>query len=77
MNWLVGIALVVLMTLSVAVGLVIAGERVEEKHKRLAVKHWDLWLWEQELINSAELLGCPSCRLLRRRADLHRQAPRE
>ena len=77
MNWLVGIAVIVLMALSVFVGRVIAGERVEEKRKRLAAKGWDLWLWEQELINVAELRGCPSCTLLRRRAELHRHAPEE
>lgn len=77
MNWLVGIALVGLVMLSVFIGRAIAGERVEEKSKRLAVKHWNLWLWEQELINVAELRGCPSCALLRRRAELQRPAPEE
>ncbi|NMI01590.1 hypothetical protein [Pseudonocardia acidicola] len=75
MNWTIGLGLVVLVVLSVGLGKILAGERIEGQRKRLAAKQWDLWLWEQELLNIAEFRGCPSCQLLRRRADLQRSAP--
>jgi len=64
--------LFVLFLLAVGIGILIAGEQQRIQRLRLAKLSWELFRWEQELLNIAELDGCPSCRLLRRRADLLR-----
>jgi hypothetical protein len=67
---LIVIGLVVLVGLSVAVGMVLAAERLHRQREQLNSRRWALWSWEQELLNLAELRGCRSCQLLRRRAEL-------
>jgi hypothetical protein len=66
---------VVLFLLAVGAAVLIVGAHQRVRRLRLAKRHWELYRWEQELLNVAELDGCPSCRLLRRRAELqHRPA---
>jgi hypothetical protein len=69
---LITVGLLLLCTLTVAIGMLIAGEQGHVERQRLSRRSWELYLWEQELINIAELQDCPSCQLLRRRAELHR-----
>jgi hypothetical protein len=69
---LVALGLLLLVGLSVAVGVVLAGERHARERRRLAAVRWQLWRWEQELLATAEVDGCASCVLLRRRAELQR-----
>ena len=66
------IGLILLVGVSVAAGMVLAGERHHRRRTRLDSRRWELWRWEQELLNVAEYRGCTSCQLLRRRADLQR-----
>ena len=68
---LITTGLLLLCGLAVALGMVIAGERRQRERQRLSRRSWELYRWEQELLNVAELHGCPSCVLLRRRAELH------
>jgi len=69
------IAVMVLLLAGLAIGVVIGGERRGFERERLARWGWKLWHWEQELLNTAEVEGCPSCELLRRRRDLQRPPP--
>jgi hypothetical protein len=71
---LVALGLVLLVGLSMAIGVVVAGERHARERRRLAAVRWHLWRWEQELLSTADVDGCASCVLLRRRAELHRSA---
>jgi hypothetical protein len=64
-----------LFVLATGIGMLIAGEQQRIQRLRLAKRGWELYNWEQELINLAELDGCPSCRLLRRRAELQHRPP--
>jgi hypothetical protein len=64
--------LVLLVGVAVVIGMVLAGERDHRERLRLDALRWRLWNWEQEIISAAECRGCPSCELLRRRADLQR-----
>lgn len=66
------IGLALLVALAVSAGVLIAGERHHRERVRLDARRWELWRWEQELINAAEFRGCPSCELLRRRSELER-----
>ncbi len=59
-----------LFVLAVGVGVLVAGGHLRIRQIRLAKRRWELYRWEQELLNVAELDGCASCRLLRRRAEL-------
>jgi len=72
MSVVVVIGLLLLVGLAVGVGMVVGGERNGRERRRLADTRWALWRWEQELHGVAELDGCPSCVLLRRRAELAR-----
>jgi len=73
MFWvLIGLGLLTLLGFAVAIGMLIAGERLHRERNRLNSRRWQLYLWEQEIVNLAELRGCRSCQLLRRRADLQR-----
>jgi len=65
--------LFMLFLLAVGIGILIAGEQQRINRLRSAKRSWELFRWEQELLNIAELDGCPSCRLLRRRAELQRR----
>ncbi|HWM57095.1 MAG TPA: hypothetical protein VNO83_04615 [Pseudonocardia sp.] len=69
---LITLGLMLLCALAVVLGMLIAGERQHRERERLSSRSWELYLWEQELMNIAELQDCPSCQLLRRRAELHR-----
>lgn len=66
------IGVLLLFGVAVSIGVLLAGERNHRVRARLDARRSDLWLWEQELLNVAEYRGCPSCQLLRRRADLQR-----
>jgi hypothetical protein len=72
-----GVVLVIggslLFLLAMGIGVLLAGEQGRVRRLRLAKRSWELYRWEQELLNVAELDGCPSCRLLRRRSDLQRR----
>lgn len=67
------IAVMVLLMAGLAIGFLIGGERRGFERERLARWSWNLWYWEQELLNTAEVQGCPSCELLRRRHELQRR----
>lgn len=69
------IAVMVLLFAGLAIGVFIGGERRKFERERLARWSWNLWHWEQELLNTAHVDGCPSCELLRRRSDLQRRPP--
>ncbi|AEA22628.1 hypothetical protein ACFQ34_15430 [Pseudonocardia benzenivorans] len=75
MSILLAVSIAAMAVVSALIGRMIAKEEVEAQRERQARKQWDLYRWEQELINTAELRGCPSCSLLRRRADLQGHAP--
>jgi hypothetical protein len=77
MTVFVTLGITALTVASVIVGRLSAADTVEARHAQQMRKHWGLYLWEQELINAAEVRGCPSCRLLRRRAELHANPPEE
>jgi hypothetical protein len=66
----VAIGSFLLLLLSTGVGMLIASQQQRIRRLRLAKRSWELYRWEQDLLNLAELDGCPGCRLLRRRADL-------
>jgi hypothetical protein len=66
------LGLAILVGLSVGVGVVVGGERNVRERRRLSASRWKLWQWEQELFAAVEVDGCPTCVLLRRRAELHR-----
>ena len=68
----IALGLLVLVFLSVAVGMILAGERDHRRRRRLDAMRWELWRWEQEIVSAAECRGCSSCALLRHRADLQR-----
>jgi hypothetical protein len=68
----IALGLIVLVGLSTAAGMVTAGERLHRQRLRLDSLSWQLWHWEQELLNAADYRDCPSCRLLRHRAELQR-----
>jgi hypothetical protein len=72
-----GVVLVIggslLFLLAMGIGVLLAGEQGRVRRLRLAKRSWELYRWEQELLNVAELDGCPSCRLLRSRSDLQRR----
>jgi hypothetical protein len=70
--FIVILGLAILVGLSVGVGVVIGGERNVRTRRRLAASRWQLWQWEQELFAAVEVDGCPTCVLLRRRAELRR-----
>jgi hypothetical protein len=59
-----------LFLLATGIGMLVACQQQRIQRLRLAKRSWELYRWEQELLNVAELDGCPSCQLLRRRADL-------
>jgi hypothetical protein len=71
-GFVVGLGLIILLGLAVAAGMIIAGERLHRERQRLDARRWELYFWEQEIVNTAELRGCRSCQLLRHRADLQR-----
>jgi hypothetical protein len=78
MNGIVIVIGLLLLLLAVGLGMLIAGKQQRVQQLRLAKRSWELFRWEQELLNVAELDGCPSCQLLRRRADLqHRPVDSE
>lgn len=66
------IGLVLLVAVSLAAGVVLAGELNHRTRVRLNARRHDLYTWEQELLTAAESRSCPSCALLRRRAELLR-----
>jgi hypothetical protein len=68
----VTLGLLLLLGLSIAAGMVLSGERHHRRRSRLDALRWELWRWEQEIITAADCRGCPSCALLRRRAELQR-----
>ncbi|MGB9376065.1 MAG: hypothetical protein WCB04_00970 [Mycobacteriales bacterium] len=72
MEIVTAIAIVILILICITAGVILAGQRSERDTARLAAQRWNLWIWEQELINAADVHGCPSCQLLRRREELHR-----
>jgi hypothetical protein len=61
---------ILLFLLAIGIGVLIAEGSQRTQRLRLAKRSWEMYRWEQELLNVAELDGCPSCRLLRRRAEL-------
>jgi hypothetical protein len=69
---LIAVGLLILVVISVTAGMLLAGERLHRQREQLESRRWELWRWEQELVNTAELRGCRACQLLRRRADLQR-----
>ena len=69
---LIGIGLALLVGIAITLGMVIAGERMNRERSRIDAQRWELYFWEQEIVNTAELRGCRSCQLLRRRAELQR-----
>jgi hypothetical protein len=71
----VAVGLAALIGLSVAVGVGAAREEVGKERERLRGLEWDLWIREQEIVSLAEVTGCRSCELLRRRAELHSAPP--
>ncbi|GAY09346.1 hypothetical protein [Pseudonocardia sp. N23] len=73
----VALGITALTVVSVIVGRLSVADTVEARRAQQTRKHWDLYRWEQELLNAAEVRGCPSCRLLRRRAELHADPPSE
>jgi hypothetical protein len=76
MNVLIAaIGIVGLIGLSVSVGFGIARQQSDERAEQLRRHEWDLWLREHEMIGVAEMTGCPSCALLRARADLQSAPP--
>jgi hypothetical protein len=68
----IALGLMVLVGLAAGTGVLLAGERHHRARVRLDSQRWVLWRWEQELISAADCRGCPSCELLRRRAELQR-----
>jgi hypothetical protein len=42
-----------------------------EAWNRIARRRRELGEWERQLISAAESRGCPACRLLRERGELH------
>ena len=63
------------VSVGIVAGMVIHGERRACERQRLAAWHWRNWHWEQELLSTAQIRGCPSCELLRRRNELQTSPP--
>jgi len=70
--FIIVLGLAILIGLTVGIGVAIGGERNVRERRRLSASRWQLWQWEQELFAAVEVDGCPTCELLRRRAELHR-----
>ena len=64
------IGFVIVAGVAVIAGMVFARERDRHRAARLDAQRWRLWRWEQALIAAADSDGCPSCHLLRARAEL-------
>ena len=66
------VGVLALILVCIAIGVFLGSERRVSERQRLEARRWNLWHREQELLNAAELRGCPSCQLLRRRDELQR-----
>ncbi|MCE3550497.1 hypothetical protein LWC33_03405 [Pseudonocardia sp. RS11V-5] len=71
----VAVGLAALVGLSVSIGVAVGKEEVEKERNRLKGVEWDLWLRENEIVSVAAVTGCPSCALLRARAELQSPPP--
>lgn len=66
----IGLGLLILLGASSIVGVLLAHSHQRVQRLRISKRSWELYQWEQELLNTAELNGCPSYRLMRRRSEL-------